>query len=236
MRQRLVGGLVVAALALGTGEAAAQAFGLPVYNSGIPSGIGLYGDVGFNNDAAGGGTAFGITGRGGFGPLGVTASVATWKPDVFVGTEEESLTSLGATANFKVFGGPLIPLSVTLQGGVGRASVSDVDFLGTESDATVWRFPVGVGIGFNIPNPALAIRPWIAPRMEIRKVSVDSDLVPDEFTETETDFALSGGVELNTLGGLGLHAAADWISTEGDDKPFIISVGLHYQFSLPGPL
>ena len=33
----------------------AQVRGIPVYNAGVPRGIGVYGDVGFPNDEAGGG-------------------------------------------------------------------------------------------------------------------------------------------------------------------------------------
>ena len=55
---------------VGASRAAAQVLGIPVYNSGIARGVGLYGDVGFPNAAAGKGTAFGLTGRAGFGPLG----------------------------------------------------------------------------------------------------------------------------------------------------------------------
>ena len=60
-------GIMIAA-ALAAVPAAAQVPGLPVYNQGVPRGIGLYGDVGFPNDVAGGGTAYGVTGRAGFGP------------------------------------------------------------------------------------------------------------------------------------------------------------------------
>ena len=41
------------AAALAAVPAAAQVPGLPVYNQGVPRGIGLYGDVGFPNDVAG---------------------------------------------------------------------------------------------------------------------------------------------------------------------------------------
>jgi hypothetical protein len=73
---------VTTLLVLGlAGHAMAQNPGLPVINSGIGTGLTLSGDVGFPNDVAGGGTAFGATGKVGLGPLGVTATLSSWKPD-----------------------------------------------------------------------------------------------------------------------------------------------------------
>jgi len=44
--------VVVVALALGASPLRAQNPGLPVYNLGVPRGIGLYGDIAFPNAAA----------------------------------------------------------------------------------------------------------------------------------------------------------------------------------------
>lgn len=214
-------------LALGTllliaasSPAVAQVPGIPVYNSGVPRGIGIYGDVGFPNDEAGGGTGLGLTGRAGFGLLGVTAIISSLNPD---GPADSEL-SVGATANYRIFGGPLVPLSVTLQGGVGYAK-PDVALL-PDQDVTQWRFPVGVGFALTIPNPALAIRPWLAPRIDIVRQSVSDN------SNTTTQFALSGGIELNLLNGLGAHAAYDAIFDDG--TPGVFGAGLHYNFRVPG--
>lgn len=199
----------------------AQVPGIPVYNSGVPRRIGIYADVGFPNDEAGGGTGYGLTGRAGFGLLGVTAIVSSFNPD----GPGDSDVSVGATANYRIFGGPLVPLSVTLQGGVGYTK-PDAGFL-PDDDVTQWRFPIGLGFGLTIPNPALAIRPWLAPRVDILRESVNGD------SSTETEFALSGGIELNLLNGLGAHAAYDAIFT-GDGTPGVFGAGLHYNFRVPG--
>lgn len=213
--KRLLSGIVTFCAVLGLAPAlAAQVIGLPVYNPGIPTGLGLYADIGFPNDAAGGGTAFAAMGRLGVGPLGVTASVARTNPEGPV----EGLTSVGGTLNYKVFGGPLVPLTVTLQGGVGYATQNDVD---------VYRFPVGLGFGLTIPNPALAIKPWLAPRLDVSHES--SPLGSD----TNTDFGISGGVELNLLSGLGLHASYDRIFADVEDRS-VFAAGLHYTFRVPG--
>jgi hypothetical protein len=225
MKRRARGQLAVACLILsllaGAGQTAgAQVRGIPVYNNGIPSGIALYGDVGFPNEDAGKGTAFGISGRAGFGPFGATAMVATFNPE---GDGDNDLT-VGATLNYKVFGGPLIPLSVTLQGGIGY-SKPDLGILPGDEDEL--RFPVGLGFALTIPNPALAIQPWIAPRVDIIRISGGG------LSDTETNFGVSAGVELNTLGGFGVHAAYDRVFADGGD-PGIFGIGAHYAFRIPG--
>lgn len=200
--------------------AAAQVRGIPVYNNGIPTGIAVYGDVGFSNRDAGKGTAFGVSGRAGFGPFGATAMLATFNPE---GAGDNNL-SVGATLNYKIFGGPLIPLSVTLQGGIGY-SKPDVGILPGDEDEL--RFPIGLGFALTIPNPALAIHPWLAPRVDVIRVSGGG------LSDTETNFGLSGGVELNLLNGLGVHAAYDRVFADGGD-PGIFGLGAHYAFRIPG--
>ncbi len=213
--KRLLPGFVVLSAALGAAPTlAGQVIGLPVYNAGLPTGLGIYPDIGFPNDVAGGGTAFGATGRLGVGPFGVTASVARTNPE----GPAEGLTSVGGTLNYKVFGGPLVPLAVTLQGGAGYA---------TQNDAELYRFPVGLGLALTIPNPALAIKPWLAPRLDI---SHESNQLG---SDTDTNFGISGGVELNLLSGLGLHASYDRIFADVDD-PSVFAAGLHYTFRVPG--
>jgi hypothetical protein len=223
MKQAVLGAIVMAAaLAGGAPSVKAQVPGIPVYNVGVPRGIGIYGDVGFNNDEAGGGTAYAATGRAGFGLFGATAMLSSYNPDGPGGAD----LSVGATLNYRVFGGPLVPLAVTLQGGIGYAK-PDAGTLPDEN-VTELRFPVGVGLALTIPNPALAIKPWLAPRIDIVRVSADG-----VDSQTNSEFALSGGIELNTLGGFGLHATYDAIFAEGG-TPGIFGVGAHYTFRVPG--
>ncbi|HEX2451508.1 MAG TPA: hypothetical protein VHJ69_10215 [Gemmatimonadales bacterium] len=213
--KRLLPGIVTLCIALGLAPSlTGQVVGLPVYNAGIPAGIGIYGDVGFPNDAAGDGVAYGITGRLGAGAFGATASLALFNPE----GPGDQLTSVGGTLDYKIFGGPLVPLTVTLQGGAGYAK---------EDDSKFYRYPVGLGFALTIPNPALAIKPWLAPRLDIAHVS--NPLTSD----TETNFGISGGVELNLLSGFGLHASYDRVFADIDD-PAIFAAGLHYTFRVPG--
>src|SRR5438105_8409773 len=110
------------------------------------------GDVRFPNAHAGKGTAFAVCGRAGFVPLGATAILSTFNPD----GPAASNVSVRATLNYKIFGGPLIPLSVTFQGGIGYSKPETGILPGKNTEL---RFPVGLGIALTIPNPALAIRP-----------------------------------------------------------------------------
>lgn len=199
----------------------AQVRGIPVYNSGISTGFALYGDVGLPNEDAGKGTAFAVSGRAGAGPFGGTAIISTFNPDGPSGSE----LSVGATLNYKLFGGPLIPLSVTLQGGIGY-SKPEAGFLPSE-EVDELRFPVGLGFALTIPNPALAIKPWIAPRVDIVQQSGGGSSI------TETDFGIGAGLELNLLSGLGVHAAYDRVFAEGGD-PGVFGFGVHYTFRAPG--
>jgi hypothetical protein len=213
---------VLLALAGTALPAAAQVRGIPVYNSGVPRGIGLYGDVGFAHDAGGGGTGYGLTGKVGFGPLGATALISTSKPD-----GGDSDISLGATLNYRAFGGPLVPLAVTLQAGAGYVKAESADILVLPPDVTTWHFPIGVGFTLTIPNPVLAVRPWLAPRLDVVRTSVSGE------SDTQTNFALSGGLEFNFLNGLGLHAAYDAVFADGA-TPGVFGLGAHYTFRTPG--
>ncbi len=212
--------IVILALAAGGRRAEAQVRGIPVYNNGIPSGIGIYGDVGFPDEEAGKGTAYAVSGRAGFGAFGATAILSTFDPD---GAGENDV-SVGATLNYKVFGGPLTPLSVTLQAGIGY-SKPDVGLLPGDEDEL--RFPIGAGFALMIPNPVLAIQPWIAPRVDVVRVSGGG------ISDTETNLGLGGGVELNLLNGFGVHAAYDRVFIDGGD-PSTFGLGAHYAFRIPG--
>jgi hypothetical protein len=226
MRLAVLGTIAaLSAVAGGAESAQAQVRGIPVYNAGVPRGVGIYGDVGFSNDEAGGGTGYAVTGRAGFGPFGATAMLSSYNSD---GPSDSDL-SVGATLNYRVFGGPLVPLAVTLQGGVGYVKPDATVLPNGESvaDLTELRFPVGVGFALTIPNPVLAIKPWLAPRLDIVRSSVGDN------AETDSEFALSGGIELNTLGGFGVHATYDAIFADGG-TPGVFGLGAHYTFRVPG--
>jgi hypothetical protein len=222
MRQSLRAILALLGVVITAPSVAAQVRGIPVYNVGVPRGIGIYGDVGIPNDEAGGGTAYAVTGRAGFGLFGATAILSTYNPD----GPGDSDVSVGGTLNYRVFGGPLVPLAVTLQGGIGYAKPEDATL--PDPDVTELRFPVGVGFALTIPNPILAIKPWLAPRLDIVRRSAEG-----VEAETDSEFGLSGGLELNTLSGFGIHATYDAIFADGG-TPGVFGIGAHYTFRVPG--
>ncbi len=216
---------LLAAAALIGGRLQAQVLGLPVRNAGVSTGLTVAADVGFPSGDAGKGWAVGASGALGLGPLGFTGAIARWDPKAGA-----SLTSAGATANLKIFGGPLVPLSITAQAGAAYASqeASGVPSGGTYADTRIkyWHVPIGVGIALTIPNPVLAIRPWIAPRVDIARISYpDALATPDD---TETNFGLSAGVDFNLLNGIGIRAMYDRVSAGGGANPSVISLGLSY--------
>lgn len=191
------------------------ATGLPVRNAGIVGGLTIGGEVGFPNADYGKGTSFGGRAALGLGPFGLSAVVSRWNPEGPVG----SRTGVGGYLNLKIFGGPLIPLSVTLQGGAEYANDDGIKQL---------HAPVGLGIALRIPNPALAIKPWIAPRLDVARFTGDNIK-----SDTETNFGISGGVDLSLLGGLTFTAAYDrtWVN---DFNPSVFSVGASYGIKIPG--
>jgi hypothetical protein len=196
--------------------AVAQITGLPVVNSGIASGLTIGGEIGFPNTDYGKGTAYGGRAALGLGPFGVSAVVAKYNPKG-PGTFP---TAYGLAANFKVFGGPLVPFSVTLQGGAERAS---------DNSGKVYHFPVGLGIAVKIPNPALAIKPWIAPRLDV--LYADPAVGT---TSTDKNFGISGGVDFSLLGGLGFGVAYDRVFADNSLRPSTLSVGARYTLKIPG--
>jgi hypothetical protein len=125
----------------------------------FPSGISVGAEVGFPNSDYGDGSAYGARGEIGFGTIGLSAIISHFDPEGLA----RRLHRLGARLNLKVFGGPLVPLSVTLQAGAEYADPS--------GPGTVVHAPIGVGIALTIPNPNLAIRPWIAPRVDVTRVT-----------------------------------------------------------------
>lgn len=200
--------LAAALLALPT-LASAQVRGLPVINNGAGTGAGVGVALGLPNDEAGGGTALGAMAGLGVGPLRLTAAVSRSRPD-----NDATVWSQGATASLRVFGGPLVPFRVSLQGGAAIWDEGAIDGL---------HIPISLGFAATIPNPAFAIRPWIAPRIDFVRTEINQ-VSPDG---TVSDFAISGGIELGFITGLSVHVAYDRVFAEGG-SPSILSFGVGY--------
>lgn len=216
-------GMLVVVAALSAGRLAAQAPALPVVNAGVPRGFTVGGMVGFANDAADGGTGFGVSGGYGLRRLGFSAYVSR-----VTGANTADFNSAGGSLTAKILGGPLVPVSVNLQAGVGyfRNAASDA----TLASSTNWHVPVGLGISWTIPRPVVALKPWIAPRLDwIRQSVADGD--PNTGAATSTDFGLSGGITLGLINGIGIDLAFDRLFQKGaTSKPTVFGAGLHYTF------
>jgi hypothetical protein len=153
-----------------------------------------------------------------------------------VGAVRQTELQYMANAALRVFGGGLLPISVSLQVGVGALKV-DAGAVG--SDSTVVTVPLGVGVGFSVPTPGFSLEPWIAPRYTITQNEVES--IP---SFNQGGLGLSAGVNLGFVMGLGLHVAADWQSLPEkmvtpsfsalETQPFVLGVGVHYTFRIPG--
>lgn len=208
-----------------TGGLHAQVTGLPVRNAGIGTGIGIAADAGFPSEELGKGLALGATASVGLGPFGLTGSVARLDPK----GAGDALTSFGATANLKIFGGPLVPFSVTLQGGAGYAKQSPTTIEGDALDVKTWHAPVGLGIALVIPNPVFSIKPWVAPRVDITRTTQSDGGTATTVTNTDTNFGISGGIDFGFLNGLSIRAMYDRVSLGNGVHPSVISVGLGFK-------
>ena len=231
------GAALIVGSSLLASPAVAQMNSIPVYfNPKGGTGLMVAADLGRGiNPESGKNTAVAFRTALGIGPVTIGGSVGLVNPDegVLVGRELES-QYMGNIA-LRLFGGGLLPVSLSLQGGVGVLDISD---LGTK----VVTVPIGLGIGFSVPTPGFSFDPWFAPRYTM--VRNDDDAFPE--TVTQNGFGISAGVNLNFLMGLGLHIAGDWqknptefitgttTPTVLETKPFVFGIGLNYTFRIPG--
>ncbi len=181
----------------------AQVRGIPVINSGFGVGAGVAADVGFANDAAGGGTAVAASASTGIGFIGLTGAISRSVVD------DNTVWAPGGAVSLRIFGGPLIPFRVTLQAGGSIWKEGIVEQL---------HVPVSLGLAAVIPNPVFAIRPWIAPRIDHQVTTFENS------EESRTELGISGGIELGFLSGMVIRAAYDRLLVDGD--PGILSFGV----------
>jgi hypothetical protein len=227
MMKRIVGILAVAALLAGLAAkpAAAQLHGNAVYPAMPGTGVTIAGDfaVTMNDDAkaaVGGETAYFAGGRVTLGlPMFSVWAGAGYVP---IGVDnDDSEIAFGGGAGFHVLNAPLMPVSVSLQAGVGYLS---------ETGESTLMVPVGALVVINLPTPGISFKPWIMPGIRWVRTSPD---VGD--SNSDIGFGASGGIMLGLPMGLGVHATLDWM-TIGDPsaKPLYLSVGLFYKIGVPG--
>lgn len=205
------------------GQAAAQAPGLPVINSGVSRGATIGAQIGFGNDGAGGGTAYGVQVGYGFRRLAVAAFGSG-----LANSDLRAATSYagGASLAYRVLGGPLVPVSVNFHAGASYSAPRFGPAGGGGFTAKTWHVPIGLGLSWTFPQPVVAIKPWLSPRADVRRTTTAG---PNSFSGTDTAFGLSGGIAFGFLNGLGIDVAFDRVFSQGTgSKPTVIGVGLSY--------
>ena len=220
------GGVAAALLAVAAGAGAAQTTGLPLRNSGIRTGIEIAAELGLarvdgataSSDETSRTLAASLS--GGIGPVGARLTVARADRSV-AGSDRTSLTG---SAGIRVFGGPLVPLSVNWLGSV-TVPLGELDAGSAGSPAErPWRGSLGLGASLSIPFPIVAITPWIGPRVEYYG--------RQPATGGRVKGAVAAGIELGFLNGLVLRASYDtrvgW--EPAADAPASVSFGAGYRF------
>jgi len=134
---------------------------------------------------------------------------------------------VGGSGNLKIFGGPLIPLAVTLQAGFAVYRITTTDVAGDEIRKRIWHAPLGLGLALTIPNPVFSIKPWVAPRLDL--VHTPASL---SGSNTEANFGISGGVDLGFLGGFSIRAMYDRVSAGDGVNPSVLSLGAGFRVGL----
>jgi hypothetical protein len=189
--------IVGAVLGLAT-PAAAQWLGMPAWNSPKGgTGVTFYGDYGAPNDSAGKGHAFGGRAALGIGTITLTAGVASWKPE----GQNARATTYGGTAAFRLIGGSLIPLSVSLQLGAGHNAMGTSGADTVPASTTVLG---AVGVSVPLPTPGISIEPYVSPGIRYHKLSNAPTGVKDH--ETNFGWVIGGNF---SFGMVGIHVAYD---------------------------
>lgn len=194
-----------AVLLLGAQVARAQLPGMPFYPT--PTGMGVMVAADYVHPGSSQ-NLYAVRGGLGLGPLGFTAAVGSYKPS---GASAE--IEYGATAAMKVFGGGLLPVSITAQAGFGQLRVKTP--LG--STTTTTYMPVGAAVRANVP--LFPLKPFA-----VGYYTLGSSGVLKEFRATL-------GADFNILLGLGAHAAYDLGTGTNTQNGW--AVGAHFNFRLP---
>jgi hypothetical protein len=226
---KIVGRIAAAVAVLGflAAPASAQLHDNAVYPAMPGVGVTIAGDValGLNDDAKVSGTAglespmfvggrvtlglpmFSVWAGAGMSPLGVEGA--------------DSDITFGGGAGYHVLQGPMLPVTVSIQAGLGYQS-----FTG----GSVMNVPFGVLLVVNVPSP-IDVKPWIMPRGQLVRVSNGT-------SESEFGFGASGGLMVTAPMGIGAHVTLDFLSLkpEGSTErfnPMRVSGGLHYKVAVP---
>ncbi len=226
--KKLIGGITLALVLVGlsAAPAAAQLHGNAVYPAMPGTGVTVAADValGVNDDAKLSGTA-GLESPmflGGRVTLGLPMfSVWAGAGPTGLGVDGiDSEITFGGGAGFHVLNAPMMPVTVSIQAGIGYLS---------ETGASLLNVTGGPLVVINVPSPSVSVKPWLMPRVHLSRVSIDG-----LGSDSEVGFGASGGLMVTAPMGIGVHATLDWY-TIGDPsvKPLHVSGGIHYKIQVP---
>jgi hypothetical protein len=205
---------VLAAAAFTVAPLAAQSLGMPNWSSPKGgTGVTISGDLGMPNADLGKGTAFGARATLGLANISLTAGLAWWKPKGL----PDDFMSVGGQAAFRVIGGSLIPVALSLQAGVAHVGRAN-------GDSALTRLGLGGAVSVNVPTPGLSIEPYLAVNNRWYKRSGVAG------TESNIGWTLGANVG---LGMLGLHLAYDSENYGGGTNGGIVGVGVHFSLKAP---
>ncbi len=204
----------LAATAFAVAPLAAQSLGMPNWSSPKGgTGITISGDLAMPNADLGKGTAFGARGSLGLANITLTAGMASWKQK----GASDSRTSFGGQAAFRVIGGSLIPVSISLQVNAAHAGA-------TSTDSAQTRLGLGGAVSVNVPTPGLSIEPYLAVNNRWYKFSGVSG--------TQSNIAWTLGANVG-FGMLGLHLAYDAEKLDNGSTAGVIGIGVHVALKAP---
>jgi hypothetical protein len=233
----------VALVAL-AGPASAQMTGNPVYATTYGTGVTIAPEYArcTSNCGPGNPSVLGARVILGLPVIQIGAGIGIYNPDVTSagGIDADKETTFEASAGLQVFGGPLIPVSVRVQTGIGvlkTGSPTDPVLGGEFKNFTV---PIALGISVDIPTPGFNLEPWAAPRIQISHESFETGAIA-AVTGTNIDVGFSVGVNGGLPMGLGFHAALDFLRDKAlgglagavDQSVVTFGIGVHYTFRLP---
>jgi hypothetical protein len=190
----------------------AQFAGMPNWSSPKGgTGITISADLGMPNEELGKGTAFGARASLGLGTLTLTAGGSSWKEE----NAAEGTTSLGAEAAFRVIGGSLLPVAISLKAGGYRAGE-----VGTTPATT--RISLGGAVAVSVPTPGVSIEPYLA---------INNRWYKQSGLDTFSNIGWTLGANVG-LGMIGLHVAYDSESLGGATGS-VLGIGAHFQLKAP---
>jgi hypothetical protein len=205
---------VLAAAAVVVSPLAAQSLGMPNWsNPKGGTGITISGDLAKPNGDLGNGTAYGARGSFGFGAITLTAAIASWKPS----GASDAYPSIGGQGAFRVIGGSLMPLALSLQLDAARVGAAN-------GDSALTRLGLGGAVSVNVPTPGLSIEPYLAVNNRWYKYSGG--------TSTESNIAWTLGANVG-FGMMGLHLAYDSENFGGGTTGGIWGLGVHFALKAP---